>query len=514
MNQLAPVLNAHSSINVDEQPHAFIFNENNLLKYEMASMQTMSLIHQALRSAKQVHSGVCHKELSKQIARVELNQPLNNVEQALNEVKSLYLDHAVYFHHPKYVAHLNCPVAYPAVIAEQLLTAINSSLDTWDQSAGGTLIEQKIIDWSIERIGLSATADGIFTSGGSQSNLMALLLARDHAAERLSGHLIRDFGLGPDAHRYRIFCSEVSHFSIQKSAALLGLGYNAVVPVTVDKEFKMDLTALDTAINECKAQGNIPIALVATAGTTDFGSIDPIDKLKTRCKADNLWLHVDAAYGCGLLAADNHRHLLNGIEQADSVTLDYHKSFLQPVSSSAFIVADKKQFKHLTHHADYLNPFNDNPQAAPNLVDKSIQTTRRFDALKLWLTLRIMGHEQIGKVFSSVMALARSSYVALKQDPEFELIHQPELSTLVFRFNDKNLSDEQLNLLNYQIKDELFKQGECAIARTKFRGINYLKFTLLNPSTQIDDIKSIAADIKACAYSIKARLKVEETSHE
>ena len=143
MNQLAPVLNAHSSINVDEQPHAFIFNENNLLKYEMASMQTMSLIHQALRSAKQVHSGVCHKELSKQIARVELNQPLNNVEQALNEVKSLYLDHAVYFHHPKYVAHLNCPVAYPAVIAEQLLTAINSSLDTWDQSAGGTLIEQK-----------------------------------------------------------------------------------------------------------------------------------------------------------------------------------------------------------------------------------------------------------------------------------------------------------------------------------------------------------------------------------
>ena len=118
-----------------------------------------------------------------------------------------------------------------------------------------------------------------------------------------------------------------------------------------------------------------------------------------------------------------------------------------------------------------------------------------------------MGHEQIGKVFSSVMALARSSYVALKQDPEFELIHQPELSTLVFRFNDKSLSDEQLNLLNYQIKDELFKQGECAIARTKFRGINYLKFTLLNPNTQIEDIKSIAADIKACAYSIKARLK-------
>ena len=171
---------------------------------------------------------------------------------------------------------------------------------------------------------------------------MALLLARDHAAERLSGHLIRDFGLGPDAHRYRIFCSEVSHFSIQKSAALLGLGYNAVVPVTVDKEFKMDLAALDAAIDECKAQGNIPIALVATAGTTDFGSIDPIDKLKTRCKADNLWLHVDAAYGCGLLAADDHRHLLNGIELADSVTLDYHKSFLQPVSSSAFIVADKK----------------------------------------------------------------------------------------------------------------------------------------------------------------------------
>ena len=515
MNQLAPVLDSQSASNSQSDPsHPYIFNESNLLHYEMASMQTMSLIHQAIRRAKKVHSGVNHQQLSQLVADIDLSQPLHSVDKALDEIKALYLDHAVYFHHPKYVAHLNCPVAYPAVIAEQLLSAINSSLDTWDQSAGGTLIEQKLIDWSVQRIGFDSHADGIFTSGGSQSNLMALLLARDDAAKRLHGHVIRDHGLPAQAKRYRIFCSEVSHFSIQKSAALLGLGYNAVVPVSVDKHFKMDLAALDAAMCQARAQGDIPIAVIATAGTTDFGSIDPLASIAERCQKQQVWMHVDAAYGCGLLATDDYTHLLSGIEHADSVTLDYHKSFLQPVSSSAFIVADKQQFQHLTHHADYLNPFSDCPQAAPNLVDKSLQTTRRFDALKLWLTLRIMGSEQVGRVFSSVMALARSSFVTLKQDREFELVHEPELSTLVFRFIDPQLDDEQLNTLNYQIKDELFKQGECAIARTKFRDINYLKFTLLNPNTAIEDIKTIAAEIKACAYTLKARLFEKETNYE
>src|SRR5690606_5726077 len=138
-----------------------------------------------------------------------------------------------------------------------------------------------------------------------------------------------------------------------------------------------------------------------------------------------VWMHVDAAYGCGLLVSRRHRHLLDGVEQADSVTVDYHKSFLQPVSCSALLVRNHRHLGCVTYHADYLNPLDQRQEGTPNLVDKSLQTTRRFDALKLWLTLRIMGPEALGKAFDQVIHLARQTYLLLLSDPDLEVIHQP-----------------------------------------------------------------------------------------
>ena len=138
------------------------------------------------------------------------------------------------------------------------------------------------------------------------------------------------------------------------------------------------------------------MAVVATAGTTDFGSIDPLPEIAELCARPGVWMHVDAAYGCGLLASRRHRDLLDGIERADSVTVDYHKSFFQPVSSSALLVRDGGTLRHATYHADYLNPRRMVEERIPNQVDKSLQTTRRFDALKLWLTLRVMGADAVG----------------------------------------------------------------------------------------------------------------------
>ena len=192
----------------------------------------------------------------------------------------------------------------------------------------------------------------------------------------------------------RIFASEDGHFSVQKSARLLGLGDAAVVTVPTDSDRRMDVGALSKALSDCVADGLVPMAVVATAGTTDFGAIDPLRTIAELCQLHDTWLHVDAAYGGGLLASQKLRHRLAGIERADSVTVDYHKTWFQPVSSSALIVRDGRHLGHVTWHADYLNPKD---AAHPNQVDKSLQTTRRFDALKLWLTLRIMGPDQIGE---------------------------------------------------------------------------------------------------------------------
>lgn len=473
--------------------HYFIFNDKNLNHYQDSLLQGIALIQKSLSAAGKPFSGILPQELAAQFNAIDLDQAHDRLADALAEIEELYLNHAVYFHHPHYVAHLNCPIAIPAILAELLLTSINSSVDTWDQSAGGTLIEQKLVDWTAEKIGLGTQADGIFTSGGTQSNLMAMLLARDSFCAKTWPHNdTKTQGLPQDFGKLRIFSSQMSHFSVQKAAAILGLGYDAVIAVPCDRYFKMDVPALQHAIEQCRAEGLIPMAVVATAGTTDFGSIDPLPDIAEVCRLHDLWLHVDAAYGCGLLVSPKFRHLLAGIEHADSVTVDYHKSFLQPVSCSAFLVKNKRHLAVVTHHAEYLNPLSQADDGTPNLVNKSIQTTKRFDALKLWLTLRTMGADRLGAAFDQVIHLAKQTYLLLLSEQSIEVIHQPQLSTLVFRYRpSRRHSEQHLNDVNAYIRKALFRSGEAVIASTKVEGKRYLKFTLLNPLTTIQDMQAV-----------------------
>ena len=475
----------------------YIFNDKNLSQYQASILQGVELIQKSLSAASKPFSGVSPQELAAKFKGIDLDQAHGRLADALAEIEELYLDHAVYFHHPHYVAHLNCPIVVPAILAELLLSSINSSVDTWDQSAGATLIEQKLIDWTAEKIGLGTQADGIFTSGGTQSNLMAMLLARDNFCQEWQQRDNKTHGLPEDFRKLRIFTSQMSHFSVQKAAAILGLGYEAVVSVPCDRYFKMDAQALERAIQQCLEQGLIPMAVVATAGTTDFGSIDPLPAIAALCRAHGVWLHVDAAYGCGLLVSPKFRHLLAGIEQADSVTVDYHKSFLQPVSCSAFLVKDRRHLAVVTHHAEYLNPLSQANDGTPNLVNKSLQTTKRFDALKLWLTLRTMGSEQLGMAFDQNIHLAKQTYLLLLSEPSIEVIHQPQLSTLVFRYRPSRQHSEQaLDEANASIRKALFRSGEAIVAGTKVNGRQYLKFTLLNPMATMHDMQAVLKLIK------------------
>ena len=479
------------------------FNLDQFINYQIASLQGLSAVQQAMAKAQKPFSGVSVNTLAATVNDVDLANPLADFPAVLNELKSVYLDHAVYFHHPRYMAHLNCPVTYPAVVAEHIIGAINTSVDTWDQSAGATLIEQKLIDWSCEKAKLPSTADGVFTSGGTQSNLMAMLVAREVAVSRYApNHEVNLQGLPEVASRFRIYCSEVAHFSIQKAAALLGLGYNAVVPVATNNKMQMDMDALNHAIADSKAKGDLPIAVVITAGTTDFGSIDPVEDIAKLAKKEQLWCHVDGAYGGGLLVSEHHRSALNGIEQVDSITIDYHKSFMQPVSCSAFLLSDKRHFSHITLYADYLNPLAEAGNGTPNLVDKSLQTTRRFDALKLWLTLRTMGEAPLGRAFDKVIGLARQTHIVLNDHPDFEVINYPELSALVFRFAPEELkhNPDLLDTLNLHVRQTFLNTGEAMIARTKVNGRHYLKFTLLNAQCQLSDVRAVLEQISAIAW--------------
>ncbi|MEU8526554.1 MULTISPECIES: pyridoxal phosphate-dependent decarboxylase family protein [Streptomyces] len=456
-----------------------LLNDATADRYRRSVSEGVERVAEHLAATRRPFTGITPQELAPVVDAVDLDRPLGDTSAALDELQDVYLRDAVYFHHPRYLGHLNCPVVIPAVLGEAVLSAVNSSLDTWDQSAGATLIERKLIGWTAGRIGLGPSADGVFTSGGTQSNLQALLLAREESGAQ-------------DASKLRIFSSECSHFSVQKSAQLLGLGREAVVPIPVDRHKRMQSVVLAAELAACRAEGLIPMAIVATAGTTDFGSIDPLQEIAALAAEYGAWMHVDAAYGCGLLASRTRRHLLDGIERADSVTVDYHKSFFQPVSSSALVVRDVATLRHATYHADYLNPRRTVAEQIPNQVDKSLQTTRRFDALKLWMTLRVMGADGVGELFDEVCDLAEAGHALLAADPRYDVVVAPQLSTLVYRYIPAAVtSPAEIDRANLYARKALFASGEAVVAGTRVDGRQYLKFTLLNPETTVADIAAV-----------------------
>ncbi|MDG4757679.1 aspartate aminotransferase family protein [Micromonospora sp. WMMD710] len=463
---------------------AQLLHQGSVEQYRQAIADGVDRVARRVAGVDRPGTGITPAELAPLVDRVDLDRPLGDAGAALDELEDVYLRDAVWFHHPRYLAHLNCPVVIPALLGEAVLTAVNSSLDTWDQSAGATLIERRLIEWTAQRIGLGPDADGVFTSGGSQSNLQALLLAREEACAD---------ALGPAARaellpRLRVLTSAAGHFSVQKSAKLLGLAPDAVIAVPTDARRRIRPSAVRDEIARCRRAGLVVMAVVGTAGTTDFGSIDPLAELAGICASAGVWLHVDAAYGCGLLVSPTRRHLLDGIELADSVTVDYHKSFFQPVSSSALLVRDRRVLRHVTYHADYLNPARMVEQRIPNQVDKSLQTTRRFDALKLWLTLRVMGPDALGALFDEVVDRAADAWRLVSEDPRFEVVTRSQLSTVVFRYLPTGPGRELADAANLYAREALAATGLAVVAGTRVDGQHFLKFTLLNPATTVEDV--------------------------
>jgi L-2,4-diaminobutyrate decarboxylase len=479
----------------EQTPAAHLFSGATVDHYAAVVTATLGALADRVRVVRRPRSGAPQEDLQDLVDGVDLDTPLGDTFSAIKETSRLYLEHAVWFHEPGYVAHLNCPVAIPALAADLLASAVNTSVDTYDQSTTATLMERRLVAWTAGRAGLGPAADGVFTSGGTQSNLHALLLARDETLARLPG------GVLPPGARLRVLASDQAHFSVSKSARLLGLGADAVVAVATDERHRLDPAALRSAAARVRAAGDVVMAVVATAGTTDLGRIDPLAAVADVAAEAGAWLHVDAAYGGALLVSRRRRELLDGIERADSVTVDFHKGFFQPVASSAVLVRDGATLRHVTHHAAYLNPRG---ERAPNQVDRSLQTTRRFDALKLWVTLRAMGADSIGNAFDACVDLAGEVHADLCAAPDVEVHSAPTLSTVLFRWTPAGVAAAVADRLVTGIRERLFDEGEALVARTVVDGRPWLKVTLLDPATTREDVAAVVDLVRAAGEELLA----------
>lgn len=402
-------------------------------------------------------------------------------DEQLHEIFKSVISHSIAVSNPGTIAHLHCPPLLASLAAEVVISALNQSMDSFDQAPIATIVEQRLLRWLCTEAGLPATADGTFTTGGSQSNYMGLLLARDAFLRKQWNWPAQKRGLHPDFQRLRILCSEVAHFTVEKSAAQLGLGTDAVVRVEVDDNFRMSPASLKNTVAELRRQNLLPVAIVATAGTTDFGSIDPLLQIGEIARETGAWLHVDAAYGGALLFSGQYRGKLAGIEAADSVSIDFHKLFWQPIPCSVFLVRDARYFDLIKMHAEYLNPEAHEQEGIPDLVTKSVLTSRRFDALKLWISFQTLGRTKLGEMIDRTMALASHAADVIRRTPPLQLMCEPQLSTVVFRVVSRSANDN--DKLNSTIRQRLFDGGRAVIGHTRVRNHQCLKFTCMNPST-------------------------------
>ncbi len=428
---------------------------------------------------------------------------------ALERAVSLFLHNSLNVHHRHSLAHLHCPTLIASQVAEVLINAANQSMDSWDQSPAASLMEIRLIDWLRQRLGYAAGDGGVFTSGGTQSNLMGLLLARDACVARHwqdetgAAWSVQQRGLPPDAAtRLKFICSENAHFSVQKNLALLGLGFQAALCVPTDADGRIDINQLARTLADVAQQGQLAACVVATAGTTDAGAIDDIAAIRALTEQSHIWLHVDAAWGGALLFSPRHRHRLCGIDTADSVTLDFHKHFWHSISCGAFLLRRPEDFRQMHHVAEYLNSAYDELHQVPNLVAKSLQTTRRFDALKLWLAIEALGETAYGALIDHTLALAQTAAERLRQQAELELLLPPQLASVLFRVCPSACPPPLLDTLNQNVADELFARGQANIGVTRLHGRQALKLTLLNPNTGTADIDSLFAMVRAEAKRI------------
>jgi L-2,4-diaminobutyrate decarboxylase len=466
--------------------------------YSQLIAQTAQIVCESL--PRKPYSGKTPSALAALVTNDFLPDAESSSEQVARTLRTVVAN-SIAVTHPNTAAHLHCPPLLAALAAEVVISMLNQSMDSFDQAPIATVVEQKMIRWLCNEIGLPATADGTFTTGGSQSNYMGLLLARDWFLQKHLNWSAQKSGLPEDARRLRIFCSEVAHFTVEKSASQLGLGSDSVVRVAVDDRFRMNPNSLHDALEGVRAQGLIPMAIVATAGTTDFGSVDPMPEAASLAHAAGTWLHVDAAYGGALLFSHHHRAKADGIERADSISVDFHKLFWQPIPCSAFFLREARNFDSIKVHADYLNPELHEDEGIPNLVTTSLLTTRRFDALKLWISFQTLGRTKLAAMIDRTLALAAHAAETVRNTPQLELMCDPQLSTVVFRYVPSKLDADQLNST---LRQALFDQGLAVIGHTRVRNRQCLKFTCMNPVTTEDQLEGLINTIVAEGEKIES----------
>ena len=401
------------------------------------------------------------------------------MESILADFHRIILPGITHWNHPGFLAYFANSASAPGILAEMLATALNVNGMLWRTSPSATELEEVVLDWFRQMLGLPSEFHGVIIDTASVSTLVALTAARESVHKR-----VREQGLSgrTDLPRFRLYCSEHTHSSIEKAAIILGVGQEGVRKISSDAEFRMNAQALAAAIEEDKKNGWLPFAVVATVGTTSTTSIDPVPAIADICQRENIWLHVDGAYGGAAAIIPEMRFVLDGCSRADSFVTNPHKWLFTPMDCSVLF----------TRHVDTLKQaFSLVPEylktpdtEVNNYMDWGVQLGRRFRSLKLWFIIRSFGVDGLASRLREHCRLASEFASWVDAHKDFERLAPVPFSVVCFRYHPNGISDEAiLEQFNAKIITHVNATGEAFLSHTKLNGRYSIRIAIGNIAT-------------------------------
>lgn len=447
--------------------------------------------------------------------RRRLAEPLPREGRPFPELLDLFRDVVVpgsrQNAHPRFFGYVSAPGTAIAAIADLLASTLNANLTAWRSAPAPVELERLTIDWIREAMGLPAGAGGLFTSGGSLANLTALAAARHRHAPATA-----DAGMGALARPLALYISSEGHHSTDKAAALLGLGHRHVRRVAVDDAFRMRVDALELQVEADRAAGLDPFCVVASAGTVVTGAIDPLPEIAAVARRQRLWMHVDACYGGFARLAPSVRERFAGLDLADSIALDPHKWLYLPADCGCLLYRDPAALGDtFALGADYTRILAGEPDEAFAYWDYGPELTRRFRALKVWMTLAHAGSRAIGEAIESNLDCARYLAELVDASADFERLAPVELSIFCFRYLDRAArgarergpqEERRLDELNQRLLLALQLGGSSYLSNATLRGRFALRGCVLNYRTTRTDMEILLADLRLAAAGLAPNL--------
>lgn len=396
--------------------------------------------------------------------------------EVIDRVVRDVLPYAGRIDHPRFFAFIPSSPTWPSFLAHMLTGGFNIFQGTWLESAGPSQVELVVLDWFREWLGMPETAGGVFTSGGSAATLNAMMAAR-HAA-----------GGG---ERLFLYEGDQCHASVRRAARICGLRADNLRQVPTDDRYRLDVAALARLVRRDREEGATPFLVSANAGATNTGAIDPLDAIADVCEREGLWFHVDGAYGGFAVLDEGARRSLKGIERADSVVLDPHKWLFQPYETGCLMVRDPALLRDAFRiMPEYLQD-TDMSLEHVNFADRGLQLSRSFRALRVWMSVQMLGVEEFRVAIGCALALARRADAHIRESSRLELLSPASLGVVCYRFRPPGMDDAPaLDSLNREIQNEIVESGFAMISSTRLHGAYSLRLCILNYRSTWEDVRA------------------------